>query len=520
MNYKIVLSTLGQIVRVTGLLLSVPLLSAIIMGEAGDRQIVCAFIVPMIICLSLGTTLSMIKPSDKTLYAKEGIVIVGVGWIVVSVIGALPLTIGTLGRENFLDLSFIDWLFESVSGFTTTGSSILHATSNGHQIDLLYACGCRSILLWRSFMHWIGGMGVLVFVLAMLPSLSGASGLHLMKQESTGPTVGKLVSKMSSTARILYLIYAIMTAVEIVMLSLSLLFDGTMNVFHAFVLSFGTAGTGGFAATSASLASHGLYVQVVVTVFMFLFGINFNLYFCLLMGKIKDVLKSEELRLYSALMLIAIITISLNVWASLGSIIDSYSNYANALGEATFTVVSLMTSTGYAIADFTVWPSLSQGALIAVMFIGACSGSTGGGFKCSRFLILVKSAIMRCRKVVNPRAVFTVKMDGKKIDDEVTAGVNGYFVIYALILLLATFVIMIDVNALGADSPIITAFTTSLTCLNNVGPGMTAIVGPNGSFFAFNGGIKILLSVLMLFGRLEIYPILLLISPRTYSRKA
>ncbi|MBQ7226915.1 MAG: TrkH family potassium uptake protein [Clostridia bacterium] len=515
MNFKVVAYNLGQILKAVAFLMALPLLSAVIMGET-SAQLLFAFIVPMLIGLALGFSLSSQKPEDSTFYAKEGFVIVGLSWILISLLGALPFTIGTFGNPYFADLSYVDWLFESVSGFTTTGSSILHLTPYGHQIDLMYSCG-RSLLLWRSLTHWIGGMGVLIFILAVLPS-SGASAIHLMQAESTGPTVGKLVSRMSSTARILYIIYAVMTVVQIGVLSISCAFDESMNFFHALVLSLGTAGTGGFAATSASVGEFGLYVRVVVTVFMFLFGINFNLYFCLLLGKVKDFFKNEELRLYVLILVGAILITTFNVWLSLGETVSEYKSFGETLGIASFTAVSLMTTSGFAVADFTLWPALSQGALLALMFVGASAGSTGGGFKCSRFLLLVKSAVVRVRKVLNPRAVYSVKMDGKKVSDEVITGVNGYFVVYALILILSTFVLLFDAGALG-DTPLLSAFSTALSALNNIGPGMTTALGPSGDFYAYNIGMKLLLSLLMLFGRLEIYPILFLVSPRTYSRK-
>ena len=516
MNVRIVFYHIGQILRVLAAFLVVPLLTSLVCGEMTAR-IALAFVVPMIVCLGIGFVLTRQRPEDTSFYAREGLLIVGFSWIIISLLGALPFAIGTFGNENFADLTYIDWLFESVSGFTTTGSSILHATDAGHQIDLMYDFGYKGLLMWRSLTHWLGGMGVLVFVLAVLPS-SGASGIHLMQAESTGPSIGKLVSRMRSTARILYVIYAALTLVEILLLVIGSAFDANMNFFHSVILSMGTAGTGGFAATSGSVGDFGLYVQIVVTVFMFLFGINFNLYYMILIGQIIGVFKREELRFYFLTVVGAILLLTFNVWLGADRNAVGYADsFWSSLQYTSFTAVSLMTSTGFATTDFTAWPTFSRALLLLLMFIGACAGSTGGGFKCSRFLILVKSAVVRCRKIVNPRAVYAVKMDGKRLDDEVVNGVSGYFVVYVLILFLSTLLISLDVGALG-DNQIATSFSSALTFFNNIGPGMTRIVGPSGDFFLFAAPTKILFSLLMLFGRLEIYPILMLFSPKTYSR--
>lgn len=516
MNVRIVFYHIGQILRVIAAFLVVPLFTSLVCGELTAR-LVCAFVVPMLVCLGIGFVLTRSKPEDTSFYAREGLLIVGFSWIIISLLGALPFAIGTFGDAEFADLSFIDWFFESTSGFTTTGSSILHATDGGHQIDLMYDLGYKGLLMWRSLTHWLGGMGVLVFVLAVLPS-SSASGIHLMQAESTGPSIGKLVSRMRSTARILYVIYAVLTLVEILLLVIGSAFDGQMNFFHSVILSLGTAGTGGFAATSGSVGDFGLYVQIVVTVFMFLFGVNFNLYYMVLIGQVLGVFKREELRFYVLTLVTSMILLTFSVWLGADRTAVAYSDsFWSTLQYTSFTAVSLMTSTGYATVDFTSWPTFARALLLLLMFIGASAGSTGGGFKCSRFLILVKSAFVRCRKIINPRAVYAVKMDGKRLDDEVVGSVSGYFVVYTLILLLATLLISLDVSALG-DNQLATAFSSALTFLNNIGPGITKTVGPSGDFFAFAPLTKLLSSLLMLFGRLEIYPILMLFSPKTYSR--
>lgn len=516
MNYKVVIHTLGQLLKALSVILIFPFIVALIESEF-SVQILLAFLGPSALCLGLGFILAHGKLKDSTFYTREGIVIVGFGWIIISLVGMLPFIIATAGVEELSDLSVIDWFFESVSGFSTTGASILHPVSGSHQIDIMYETGYKSVLFWRSLTHWVGGMGVLIFILAVIPSSAGASGIHLMQAESTGPTIDKLVSKMSSTARILYLMYAALTVLEIILLSLASIFDSKMNIFHAFVLSMGTAGTGGFAASSSSLGLYGPYVKIVVTVFMLLFGVNFNIYFCLLAKKFKDVLQSEELRFYLGFIIVAIFSMTLIVFYSMKDVFAEYSSFGDVAIDVSFTAVSLTTSTGYATKDFTIWPDICRYMLLLMMFIGACAGSTGGGFKCSRFLLLVKIALVRCYKVINPRGVYSVKMDGKRVADETIQGVSGYFAIYILILLLSILFVAIDLSVRGI-SDLVTAFSSVLTCLNNIGPGMAPAIGPSGTFFGFSIPIKLLLSVLMLLGRLEIYPILMLFFPKTYSR--
>lgn len=518
MNLRISIYTIGQILKALGAFFILPLITSIIYGEV-HAQMLFAFIVPALLSISIGSVLTMRPPEDRTFYAKEGLFIVGVSWIIISLIGALPFSIATLGDSNFADLNYIDWFFESASGFSTTGSSILHVGANGNQIDLMFNGGYRGLLLWRSLTHWMGGMGVLLFIMAVLPSTSGASGLHLMQAESTGPSTGKLVSKVKGTARILYLIYTIMTIAEIILLAFAAIGDENMDFYQAIILSLGTAGTGGFAATSASVGQFGLYVQIVVMVFMALFGVNFNLYFLLIIGKIRDAIKSEEFRFYIAVITIGIIALTLNVSIALTNVLDYAASFWTTLQYTSFTAISLVTSTGYATCDFTLWPAFSTSILFSLMFIGACAGSTGGGFKCTRVLILVKSAFKSCMKVINPNAVYSVKMDGKKLDNEIVKSVNTYFVVYLLIFVFSALLVSIDSAALGTTNQTMTIISSVMATLNNIGPGLTSIIGPSGDFYSFSYGIKILFSVLMLFGRLEIYPILMLFSPKTYSRQ-
>ena len=517
MNFRMIIYSIGQIFKIFAAFLIVPLIVGLIYGETQPNNLL-AFLLPAMICLSIGCTCSFNRPSDTKFYAREGLLIVGFGWIVISLLGAVPFAIGTYGVAEFSDLSYVDWLFESVSGFTTTGSSILHSVEAGHQIDLLYNGGYRGLLFWRSLSHWIGGMGILVFILAVLPSVSSASGIHIMQAESTGPTVDKIVSKMRITARIMYLLYATLTLIQVLMLSIAMFFDDSMNIYHAFIISLGTAGTGGFAATSASIGSFGLYVQIVVTVFMFLFGININMYYLILTGKVLKVLKSEEVRFYTIVVLVSIIAITFNLTFTMGNALEYTSNFGTSLQYTSFAVVACITSTGFVTADFSYWPMFCQVVLMLMMFVGANSGSTGGGFKCSRVLILIKGLYVRCRKVLNPNAIYTVKIDGKKVSDEVVKGVYGYFGIYVALLFIACTVFSFDPAIAGAGDGFLSAFSASLTALNNVGPGVSHLLGPAGDFYSFSIISKLAMSLLMLLGRLEIYPILMLFAPATYKK--
>ncbi len=544
MNFRIVTYTIGQILKVLAAFLVIPLIVSVCCGEIGGGfalQGLLAFMVPILFCLSLGFILTCKRPKETTYYAKEGLLIVGFSWVVMSLIGAIPFSIGTYGNPNFADLTYFDWLFESVSGFTTTGASILHnvADTTISQIDIMSGVSVLgagthyyALLLWRSLTHWIGGMGMLIFILAILPSSSnGASSIHLMQAESTGQSVGKLVSRVNRTARILYLIYAGMTVLLFLLLLLGMVIpsDGarTIDPFNAVIFALSTAGTGGFAAVSTSAAEFGLYVQIMLIVFMFLFGVNFNMYFLLFTRKFKDILRSEELRFYFFFLIAVIFVMTLNV--CLSNVFEAIyaNNFGAALKDTVFSAVACMTSTGFSVAgsiggmgDFTVWPTFSIMMLFMLMFVGACAGSTGGGFKCSRFLVLAKSMWISCKRIINPNAVYVVRLNGKRVDEEVTHGVLGYFIIYLIILVLVTLILSFDpfVSAQGGGS-FLTALSSSLTCLNNIGPGLTSVVGPAGNFFGYTIGMKIVMSVEMLIGRLEIFPIVMLFNPKTYSRQ-
>ena len=383
----------------------------------------------------------------------------------------------------------MDALFETVSGFTTTGSTLLTDIEGMSR-------GC---MFWRMFTHWIGGMGVLVFIMAVLP-MSGEHSMHIMRAEVPGPVVGKLVPRARKTAAILYLIYMGMTAVETV-----LLLCGGMSFYDALLHAFATAGTGGFSTRGAGIAAFdSLYIEVVISVFMLLFAVNFNLYFLLLMGRVRDVLKNQELRCFGVFVAFSMLTVAWNISGQ-------YGGFAEALRYSSFTVASLVSSTGFGTADFTQWPQYSQWLLVIIMFVGACAGSTGGGLKLSRVMMLLKAAFSDMRRVIWPRRVSRLQMEGQRVEQTVIRAVFSYSTLYMLMLLLGTLLISFD----GFDTA--TNFTAALTCLSNMGPGL-GLIGPAGNFSIFSDFSKLLMSFLMLAGRLELYPILVLFFPSVWKR--
>ena len=443
-----------------------------------------AFALTISILMVVGTLLIMVKPKDKRMFVREGFVIVGLAWIVLSLFGALPFTIS--GEIP----NYIDAFFETVSGFTTTGASILT------DVEAM----SKSMLFWRSFTHWIGGMGVLVFVLAILPNSEGQN-IYLLKAESTGPQVGKLVSKVRFTARILYIIYFGLTLLEVILLLL-----GKNSLYESIVMSFGTAGTGGFGIYADSVGGFNIYSQVVIAIFMMLFGINFNIYYLVLIGKIKQAIKSEELRWYLVVILLSTTMITANLMINLNQ------TFGIALKDAYFQVSSIMTTTGFATVDFNLWPTFSKTILIIIMFVGGCAGSTGGGIKVSRIVILFKSLKREIQKLLHPNSVAPIKMEGEVVDGTVVKGVNVYFAFVMILLFAGTLLVSFD----GLDFT--STFTGVVACINNIGPGLS-LVGPMGNFDCFSYFSKIILSILMLIGRLEVYPILILFLPKTWTGK-
>lgn len=484
MNVKMLSRIIGLTVLLTAAFMAVPLLLALVDGEPNN---VAAYGVTMGLMAFFGLALFLFsRNGDRTFYAQEGFAATGLSWVVMSLFGALPFCLsGEIPH-------YIDALFEIISGFTTTGASILS------DVEALSRCN----IYWRSFSHWLGGMGMLVFLLAVVPEArkSAGSGMYLMRAESPGPSVGKLTPHLRQTAMILYGMYFLLT-----LLCVGFLLLGGMPVFDSFCIAFGTAGTGGFSIRNSGMADYSAYLQSVVTIFMFLFGVNFSLYFLLLIRQFKSVFKNEELRLYAGIAAGSILLITVNITGMYGSVRE-------ALHHAAFQVSSIMTTTGYASVDFEQWPAFSKAVLFALMFVGACAGSTAGGLKVSRVLLLLKSIRRTVRKALHPRRVQSVRMDGHVIDEETSNNVNAYLAVYCVILLLSFVVISVDGYSIGTNISAVAA------CFNNVGPGFE-LVGATGNYGHYSDFSKLVLSADMLLGRLEIFPLLVLFSPDTWSRK-
>lgn len=481
MNYRMVSYIIGQIVRVEGILMIPSLVVSVIYGESAFA----AFLIPIVLSVAAGTLLTIRKPSNPDIFAKEGFVTVGLSWIIMSLIGARPFVI------NGCIPSFVDAFFETVSGFTTTGASILT------EIESLG----RGMLFWRSFTHFVGGMGVLVFVLAILPQADTRSVklMHVMRAEVPGPKVGKLVSKIGRTARIMYGIYIGLTVIEMI-----LLLAGGMPVYGSIVNSFATAGTGGFAIKNASIAAYdSAYIDYVIGIFMFLFGVNFNLYYLILIGHVGEALRSEELRWYLIITGVSTALIAADIYEIFGTVGES-------VRYAFFQVTSVMSTTGFATSDYNAWPALSKVILALLMFCGACVGSTTGGIKVGRIILLVKSGLREIKYMLHPRAVVAVRSEGKPVERDVLRGANSYMIVYIMLFTASLFLVeMVE------ECDLVTGFTAVSACLNNVGPGLGE-VGPAGNFAALTPFTKILLSIDMLAGRLEIFPLLMLFAPTTW----
>lgn len=478
MNTSMIVYILGWILNIQAAMMTLPLITALIYGESSGW----AFVVTIIISLLIGVPLVRRSPKNRVFYVREGFVSVALSWIALSFFGALPFVIsGSIPH-------IIDAIFETVSGFTTTGASILS------DVEALPKC----MLFWRSFTHWVGGMGVLVFILAILP-MAGGSHLSLMKAESPGPSVSKLVPTVQSTAKILYGIYIVMTVVEIL-----LLLVGGMSVFDALTLSFGTAGTGGFGTRNDSIGGYSGYLQVVITIFMILFGINFNMYYLMLQKKFRQAFKMEEVQAYLIIIAASILIITFNIW-------DVYGSFGTSLKHAAFQVGSIITTTGYATTDFNSWNAISRTILVVLMFIGACAGSTGGGIKVSRLVIAVKTVGKELVSFVHPQAIKKVSMDQKPVEHEVIRSVNVFLVAYFIIFAVSVLLISFE----GYD--LTTNFTAIAATLNNIGPGLE-MVGPTQNFGFFSDGSKLVMIFDMLAGRLEIFPLLVLFSPEAWKK--
>jgi len=477
MNKSIIRYILGSIVKYMGFFLILPAIVGLIYGE--DEWVCYAYVA--IPCIVIGMISGFVKPKSTVFYLKEGCIATSASWILLSVIGALPVFI-TGEIPNYIDA-----LFEIISGFTTTGASIL---DNVERLS-------HASLFWRSFTHLVGGMGVLVFLLAILP-LSGGSSINLMRAESPGPSVGKLAPKLHSTARILYVIYLGMTVLEFVLL----LFGG-MSLFEACNTAMATAGTGGFGIYNRSIGGFSVYNQWVVTIFMILFGINFNAYYLILVGQLKDALKMEEVKTFLVIIVLSIIIITINIMSLCEGVFD-------AITKSAFQVASIMSSTGFSTADFALWPQTSRMVLVVLMFIGACAGSTGGGIKVSRVLMLAKTVTKELGSYIHPRSVKKVCIDGKPVGHEVIRSTNVYFFTFILIFTGSAFIISFEDLDFG------TTFTAVIATMNNIGPGMAA-VGPTCNFGFFSPLSKIVLMLDMLAGRLELFPILMLFHPTVWS---
>ena len=479
MNYAVVFRLLGYILMIEGALLLLPAATSLLYGE---WMVLGVFLLTAAVSAAIGFVLKGIKPRSKVFYMREGFAATALSWIVISVVGAVPFVLtGCIPNP-------VDALFETVSGFTTTGASILPGVE-----DLP-----KGILLWRSFTHWIGGMGVLVFLLSLLP-LTGGSHVNLMKAESPGPQVDKLVPKVQSTAKILYGIYLALTVLELVFLLV-----GGMPLFESLLTAFGTAGTGGFGFKNDSFGSFSPYIQWVVTIFMILFGVNFNAYFLLLMRKFRRAAASEEVRGYFAIIAAAVAVITANIYSI-------YNSFGEALRQAAFQVGSIITTTGFSSCDFDQWPTLSKEILVVLMFVGACAGSTGGGIKVSRLLILGKTLGKELKQALHPQVVAPVRMDGKLLNHETIRTTNVFMAAYIFIFV-ASF-LLISLN--GYD--MVTNFTSVAATLNNIGPGLNQ-VGPMMNFGGYSNPAKLVLIFDMLAGRLEIFPMLVLFMPDTWRK--
>ena len=475
-----ILNTVGLMLKVEAALLLLPAIAALIYGESCLWPI----LISAAISLAAGFALTLLsRPKTQVIYAREGFITVALAWVAVSAVGALPFYIS---REI---PSYIDAFFETVSGFTTTGASILA------NVEVM----SRGLLFWRSFTHWVGGMGVLVFVMALVPSVTDRS-IHIMRAEMPGPVVGKLMPRARDTASILYKIYVGMTLLQII-----LMWAGGMPLYESIVHAFGTAGTGGFGVKADSIAGYSPYLQWVITVFMLLFGINFNLYYLLLIRRFRAAAQSSECWYYLGIVGVSIALITANI-------LPMYESFQEALRLSAFQVASIVTTTGYATADFNLWPQFSKAILLLLMIVGACAGSTGGGLKVSRAVMLFKTVGREIRHLLHPRSVNSVRFEGKQVDGATLKGVSSYFALYIICILAICLILSLEPFDLETN------LSATLACFNNIGPGLAA-VGPASNYAAYSPVSKLVLSLAMLLGRLEIYPLLLTLAPGTWIRK-
>ena len=547
MNYKLLGRILGKIMILESILMLAPLIVSIIYKEYskntvvakalvdgklvefyGGARYILAFAIPIVVLLTIGILLQFPKLKRKSLYQKEGFALVATVWIIMALFGALPFVI------NGDIPNYINACFETISGFTTTGASVVDNVSTL----------AHSSLFWRSFTHWIGGMGILVFVLIFIPESRDGSAMHLLRAESPGPQVGKIVSKMRATARILYLIYfGITVLLTIILICVPLIeynnpaiadvVSSKDKVFHAFLTAFGCAGTGGFGFIPNSMQYFTPVAQYIVSIALFMFGINFTLYYLILIGKIKDVFRSEEVKTYFSIIVAAVGLIFLSL--QLGSFIDSFSvpqqyNLEESFRHSLFQVASLLTTAGFSTTDFDVWPMLAKVVLVICMFMGGMAGSTAGGIKTSRIVMAIKGSYINIRKAINPRYVPKAKFEGKLLEEKTINGVFAFFTMYLFMFVVVLLILSFDPingtaieivsdagNREGVTHSFFSNFSAVISCLSNIGPGFDAI-GPYSSFNGYSYLSKIVLSLTMLIGRLEILPVLVLFSPRTWKR--
>ena len=481
MNYRMVFSMIGRLLMLEAILLLLPAACSAIYREDS----LWALLITAGIALVLGGLLCLIcRRKKQTIYAKEGFIIASLSWVFLSAVGALPFVLS--GAVP----SYVDAFFETVSGFTTTGASV---------IDLSTANLSHGILFWRSFTHWVGGMGVLVLMMALAPSGSGRT-IHVMRAEVPGPIVGKLVPRLRDTAKILYLIYLAMTIIETICLMIS-----GLPLFDSLLLSFGTAGTGGFGLMSSGCADYTAAQQWILTVFMLLFGVNFNLYYLLLIRAFRPVTTNRELWLYGGIFAVSTGIIAANIFSV-------YHSVGESIRHAAFQVASIVTTTGYATVDFNLWPGLSRGLIFLLLFVGGCAGSTAGGLKISRVMLLGKTVLRELKRLVHPRSVSVVQLEGKRVEETTVQSTAAYFILYMALIGLVFLVLSFEPSTLETD------LTAAITCINNVGPGLGG-VGPFGGFAGYSDFSTIVLSVTMLLGRLEIYPLMLTLMPATWTKE-
>ena len=515
MNFKKLLRILGKIMILEGTLMVLPLIVTFIYRESLWN--ILAFLIPIVLLVGFGFLFQLLKPKRNVIYQKEGFALVALTWFVMAAFGALPFVI------NGDIPNYIDAFFETASGLTTTGASIISdITKISH-----------SSLFWRSFTHWIGGMGILVFILIFIPESDDGSSFHLLKAESAGPQVGKLVTKMRVTSRILYLIYTGLTAITFILLLFSKPVPGyeSDHVFNCLLTAFGCAGTGGFGLMPGSLELWSPYAQYVVATCLFLFGINFSLFYLILLGRIKDVLKSEELRTYGAIIFATVGIIFFSLISKAGDLIKVYST-EEAFRHAYFQVASVVTTAGFSTTDYNLWPNLAKMIIIVLMFTGAMAGSTAGGLKLSRIVIAVKGTIRNLRKLINPRYVPKTKFEDKPLEESVINDVFAYLTLYFFLLIIVILILSFDPingqmveitseNGIGSyvvEHGFTSNFTAALSCISNIGPGLEA-VGPYSSFAGYSDFSTLVLGFVMIIGRLEVLPVLILFSPRTWKKR-